>query len=232
MTNRFQFCFNFAFNFNLRRFTKAEAADAVSLLEVQTAKRVAQERVTGGLVIEAAVFGNFPKRGSGGGKFPKEAGEPIVLGWDRGDVGGGGGRGGGGEGESGGGGGGSGGGGGGGSGGGCGGGGEGTAEQEDPAPPQVTHTSPRWVATGHGVYTRGDGDAAMPTVTPPATEEPPAAGTANGGSEGSSGAGGDEEGGSGAAAAPAGPAEPPSLSPWIDVTIATQFMVGRCTVSR
>jgi len=45
---------------------------------------------------------------------------------------------------------------------------------EDPAPPAVPHTYPCWVATGHGVYTRDDGDAAMPTVTLHATEETPA----------------------------------------------------------
>lgn len=55
---------------------KAEAAEAVSLLEVQTEKRMVQERARGGLVIEAAVFGHFPQRAK-----PKTKGEPIVPGW-------------------------------------------------------------------------------------------------------------------------------------------------------
>jgi hypothetical protein len=55
---------------------KAEAAEAVSLLEIQTQRRVVQERAKGGLVIEAAVFGNFPQR-----KVPKVVGEPIVPGF-------------------------------------------------------------------------------------------------------------------------------------------------------
>ena len=61
---------------------KAEAAEAVSLLESQTLKRVAQERAKGGLVIEAAVFGHFPRRDK-----PKVAGEPIVLGWGEEEMG-------------------------------------------------------------------------------------------------------------------------------------------------
>ena len=65
---------------------KKEAADTVTLLESQTLKRVEQERAKGGLVIEAAVFGNFPRRNK-----PKAAGEPIVPGFGGGKGGEGGG---------------------------------------------------------------------------------------------------------------------------------------------
>lgn len=54
---------------------KAEAAEAAEMLQRDTEKRTEKERSSDGLVIEAAVFGNFPERGK-----PK-VGEPIVVGW-------------------------------------------------------------------------------------------------------------------------------------------------------
>lgn len=42
---------------------KAEARSAQTLLETQAASRLETEKKKKGLVVEAAVFGNFPKRG-------------------------------------------------------------------------------------------------------------------------------------------------------------------------
>ena len=57
---------------------KTEAAEAAEMLRRDTEKRTEKERSVNGLVVEEAVFGNFPERG-----VPRR-GEPIVSGWGSG----------------------------------------------------------------------------------------------------------------------------------------------------